>query len=173
MTCESDPQATWPGVKLAYDFVLPSYQWAITRFEAVDSRIQTLQAFIVTVTLGLPTIATFIVKNIQFTSWWFIMACILAMTAVVIGVIGRSWGGITLVHPNILYEKWLHREEWEFQKDMLYFAAEHFEENASLVNWKGRLITIMTILFLLEVSWSSKNRHSVKPPQLISQIHWD
>jgi putative transposase len=25
----------------------------------------------------------------------------------------------------------------------------------------------------LEVSWSSKNRHSVKPPQLISQIHWD
>jgi hypothetical protein len=23
------------------------------------------------------------------------------------------------------------------------------------------------------LSWSSKNRHSVKPPQLISQIHWD
>jgi hypothetical protein len=24
-----------------------------------------------------------------------------------------------------------------------------------------------------DLSWSSKNRHSVKPPQLISQIHWD
>jgi len=142
--------STWPGVKLAYDFVLPSYQLAITRFEAADSRIQTLQAFIVTVTLGLPTIATLIFKNIPFTSRWFIMACGLAVTAVVIGVIGRSWGGITLVHPQILYEKWLHKQEWEFRKDMLYFAAEHFEQNAALVNRKGLLVTIMTILFLLE-----------------------
>jgi hypothetical protein len=150
MTYESDPEATWPGVKLAYDFVLPSYQWAITRFEAVDSRIQTLQAFIVTVTLGLPTIATLIFKNISFTSWCFMIACGLAITAVVIGLVGRSWGGITLVHPQILYEKWLHRQEWEFRKDMLYFAAEHFEENTHLVNRKGRLVTIMTILFLIE-----------------------
>ncbi|MGH8066883.1 MAG: hypothetical protein ACRERE_16925 [Candidatus Entotheonellia bacterium] len=150
MEYESDPQTTWPGVKLAYDFVLPSYQWAITRFEAVDSRIQTLQAFIVTVILRLPTLATLIFRNIPFTSWWFIMACSLAMIAIMIGVIGRSWGGITLVHPQVLYEKWLHRQEWECRKDMVYFAAEHFEQNSNLVNRKGRLVTIMTILFLVE-----------------------
>jgi hypothetical protein len=79
-----------------------------------------------------------------------IMACSLAMIAIMIGVIGRSWGGITLVHPQVLYEKWLHRQEWEFRKDMVYFAAEHFEQNFNLVNRKGRLVTIMTLFFALK-----------------------
>jgi hypothetical protein len=150
MTEKSDPQATWPGATLAYDFVLPSYQWAIARYEAVDSRIQTLQAFIVTVTLGLPTLANLIGKNISFASWWFIIACSFAIMAVTIGLIGRARGSLALVPPQILYDKWLHKQESEFRKDMVYFAAEHFEQNTNLVNWKGRLVTMMTTVVLLE-----------------------
>ncbi|KKN05538.1 hypothetical protein LCGC14_1086240 [marine sediment metagenome] len=54
-----DPDALrseWPGVEEAYAFVLPSYQWMVTRLEAADSRIQTLLAFIATVSLAMPTL---------------------------------------------------------------------------------------------------------------------
>ena len=45
-----DYEATWPSVNLAYEFVKPSYDWAIHRLNAVDSRIQTFLAFSSTLT---------------------------------------------------------------------------------------------------------------------------
>ena len=140
----------WPGVDLAFGFVIPSYQWIITRFEAVDSRIQTLQAFIATMTFAFPAIATTLSESIQFRSPWFVAALVVAAIAVVCGVIGRSWGGIVVCSPETLYEKWLGKSEWTFKKDMVYFAGQHFAANTRLINIKGRIVVGMTILFLCE-----------------------
>jgi len=147
---DSSPETEWPSVPFAYDFVIPSYQWVLTRFEAVDSRIQTLQAFIATTTLGVPAIATTMFKTIKFTSCWFLGAIGLAGVAIIIGLIGRSWGRITLANPRVLYEQWLHKPVWEFKKDMLYFAGQHFEKSSDFVNTKSRLVTVMSVLFFLE-----------------------
>ena len=65
-------ETTPPAVLLAYEFVIPSYQWVIQRLDAVDLRIQTLQAFSATVTLAAPILAATVVKNIDLQSPWFI-----------------------------------------------------------------------------------------------------
>lgn len=140
----------YPGVEFAYDFVIPSYEWILTRFEAVDSRIQTLQAFIATVTLGIPAISHRMYSKISFTSCWFVSAMALAVAAVVIGLIGRSWGAITLASPKMLYEHWLHKSSWDFKKDMVFFAGQHFEKSSNFVNRKSRLVTVMSVLFFVE-----------------------
>jgi hypothetical protein len=40
---EDELESKYPGIKCAYDFVFPSYQWMLARLEGADSRIQTLQ----------------------------------------------------------------------------------------------------------------------------------
>jgi hypothetical protein len=149
--CEEDE---WPGVKYAYDFVVPSYQLMLARIEAADSRIQTLQTFIVTATFGLTAVisATFEKGQLQFVSLPFILAMALFCLAIVLGVIGRSSGGVVLTNPGNLYSKYLRRTEWKFKKDMVYFAGEHFKKNKDAVEHKHTITTAMTWLFLAEMA---------------------
>jgi hypothetical protein len=44
----------WPGVRAAYDFVIPSYALLISRFEAADTRLTTLLTLTASLTLGGP-----------------------------------------------------------------------------------------------------------------------
>jgi len=53
--------------------------------------------------------------------------------------------------PANLYEKWRHYSEWEFKKNAMYWAGQHFEANVSRINIMGWLLTSMTFLFALEV----------------------
>jgi len=150
---QTPAETTWPGVDTAYDFVIPSYQWILARFEAVSARIQSLQAFATTVTLGVPAVAISIRGDITFKSVWFISALLLFLAIVIIGLITRPWGSVILADPQKFYDKWLHFQEWEFKKNAIYWAGEHFAANVSLVNRKARMMTIMTILFLVEAGF--------------------
>ena len=142
--------ARWPGVSLAYDFVLPSYQWAQDRLDAVDSRIQTLQAFAASITAAAPILAAAIVKNIEFDSVWFALALVAFGLTVVTGAIARAWGSVTIVSPKHLYNHWLNFSEWDFKKNAIYFAGQHLETNRTLINRKAKVAGGMTVLFLLE-----------------------
>ena len=63
-----EDQDKWPGVDAAFTFVVPSYQWMLTRFEAVDSRLQALQIVVLTVTTGAPTVAKAISGSLEMRS---------------------------------------------------------------------------------------------------------
>ena len=52
-----DYEEQYPSVELAYDFVIPSYEWASMRVETIERCIEGLLTYITTVTLAL-TIAT-------------------------------------------------------------------------------------------------------------------
>lgn len=145
-------ETTWPAVHLAYDFVLPSYQWAQQRLDATDLRIQTLQAFAATVTLAAPILAATVVKDIDLQSAWFIAALALFVVTVVLGAVVRAYGRLELMSPKRLYDRWLGDSEWEFKKDAIYFAGKHFEANRSLINKKGLLADGMTVLFVVETA---------------------
>lgn len=149
----SENEHAWPGVGQAQAFVLPSYQWMIARTEAADSRLQTLVAFVATVTLAMPTAASALKLTVSFGSFWFVGAMIAASIAVIIGVFFRSSGAVTLADPAILYEKWLHKDTWQFQKDAVYFAGKHFAENKARIETKSRALTWMTGLFMLELAF--------------------
>lgn len=147
------PEATWPGVDVAYDLTKLSYSWILQRLDAVDSRIQTLEAFAATITLGSLVIAASIVDDIDFESVWFVLAVVAFVAVVAIGSIAGASGNITLIHPQILYDEWLRDSEWEFKKNVVYFGGKHFEKNSSLVNSKGRAVGFMTALFLAETAF--------------------
>lgn len=147
------PEATWPGVDVAYDLTKLSYSWILQRLDAVDSRIQTLQAFAATITLAALVIAASVIDDVDFESVWFVLAVVAFVAVVAIGSIAGASGRILLISPQILYDKWLHYSEWEFKKNAVYFAGQHFKENSSLVNGKGRAVGFMTALFLAETAF--------------------
>jgi hypothetical protein len=112
------------------------------------------QTFIVTATFGITAVLTATSEKgeLQFVSLPFVAAMALAVLAIILGVIGRSSGGIILTNPGNLHEKFLHRGEWTFKKDMIYFAGEHFKKNKDVVEQKHTLTTAMTWLFLGEMA---------------------
>ena len=61
-------------------------------------------------------------------------------------------GGMRLLSPQELYKQWLGWSEWEFKKNAVYWAGEHFKANASLVNEKGNHALAMNALLFLEVA---------------------
>lgn len=151
MTEPDDRELRWPGVHRAYDFVLPSYQLLTSRFEAADSRIQSIQTFAATLILGAPLLANAIKKSVPLLSPWFLGAIGLFLVIVALGLGGRLRGTLKLPDPARLYERSLHLSEWEFKRDAVYFAGEHFQWNAEAIRVKGNYTTAMTAAFLLMI----------------------
>jgi len=149
---ENTQEEIYPSVKIAFEFVLPSYQWMLNRLEAVNNRIQILLAFVMTLTFALIGIALNNRRQLDFSSCWFYLAASLFILLIGAGIVARSWGGIMLSDLGVFYAKWLHLSEWEFKKDMISFAAKQFDWNKSLVNGKANALIGLNILFILEAT---------------------
>lgn len=144
-------ESQYPSVDLAYDFIKPSYDWMVSRFEAINSKIQGLLTFAATITAALPIIAKVIFSDVAFTSPWFYVAMVAFAFLTVIGIVGMRIGTITLLSPKNLYDKYLHYSHWEFKQKVIYWAGEHFNANKKLIDKKARLRDIMAISLLVEI----------------------
>jgi hypothetical protein len=144
-----DPR--WPGVHRAYDFVMPSYQMLMSRFEAADNRLTAMLALASTLTLGAPLLAKSLNPNVSFNSAWFRLGVGLFIVLVIVGLVGRSRGRLVLPNPRIIYERSLHENEWSFKKNAIYFAGQHFDQNAVAIRTKGNFALAVTLVFLGEV----------------------
>lgn len=146
-------EKSYPRVGLAYEFVLPSYEWAMKRLDAVDGRIQTLQTLIIGTTLAVPVFARAVLPetSLDFGSVWFVLALLAFVLSIGTGMVARASGTIKLLSPDKLYERYLSKDQEQFKKDVLYYAGAHAVDNHRLVLFKGRAQSIMTGLFLAEV----------------------
>lgn len=153
-------KAKYPSVELAYPLAVNSYDVALKRMDAIDGRLQTLLAFIATVSLPVPVIGAS--KGLPFGSFWFIAAAIAFVLAMLVGILARVHGSVMLISPDVLFEKWLHLEESEFKKNLVYFAGEAWAANRRLASDRARLMTLTAILFLVEVAalavWATSAR---------------
>lgn len=154
-----DLEQTYPSVDFAYDIAVNSYSVAADRLDYIDGRIQTLLAFVVTVTAAIPSVAAS--RNVTFRSWWFWLAILFVVVNIALGTYARLVGTVMLLHPARLYERWLHFSEWEFKKNMVYFAGKDYEANIRLVERKWQYTIAIIILFSLEaiclVVWVAVN----------------
>jgi len=141
----------WPGVSRAYDFVVPSYQLMLNRFEAADSRLASLLTTASSLTLAVPIFAKTVRSDISYSSPWFWVAMTIFGLITLVGLIGRLRGRITLPDPAILYSHSLRESEWEFQKNQIYYAGVNFSRNASAINIKGKYAIAITLLLLIEI----------------------
>jgi hypothetical protein len=148
---KSKDEKDYPSVKLAYEIALKSYDWAIQRLNAMDDRTDKLLVWISSITLG--TVALVGGRKISdgVFDWWFVIAIAIFMSIVCFGLYIRQHGALTIIDPKKTYNL-LHKSEWNFQKDTIYFAGEHLEKNIGLVNKKADYTTYMIYLFLAEIA---------------------
>ena len=73
----------WQGMLLAYDFVLPSYDWAMQRLNAVEGRIQSLMMFSVSLAVTGPVLVASLVDEVRLGSGWFVAALVAALAILV------------------------------------------------------------------------------------------
>ncbi len=144
-------RAAYPGVRYAFEFVIPSYEWMITRFEAAENRVQAMLVFAATVSAAIPGAAKSANPNISFHDWRFLVAAFLFAALLIIGLYARMRGGLHLVNTRVLHDRWLQYDQWEFEKNALFYAAEHFRLNAIAIEGKARAATWMIGLFLGEL----------------------
>jgi hypothetical protein len=146
-----DQSAVYPGVEWAYDYVVPSYTWMLTRLQAADTRIQAIQGFAVTFTFGVPAVARALNLSISFSAGRFYLAILCFALLMIIGTVAQARGSVKLANPALFYQNWLHFGAWEFKKAAVYWAGQHFEINGGLIQAKSRAAVAMTALFLVEL----------------------
>lgn len=147
MEAEKNEQ-TFPSVELAYPIAIASYELAQKRLDIIDSRLQTVIASGTTVSLAIPVLAS--AKGLSFSSLWFIAAVCVFFSAVILGTLARITGNIIVLNPARIYKDWLGFSEWEFKKNLIFFAGQHFESNRNLAKKRGWLTTITVALFIIE-----------------------
>ena len=139
----------FPSTELGYEIGLKSYDFSLQRSDAVDNRIDRMLAWISGINLG--TIAVFKANEISFNSIYFTIAVALFLTILVIGMIGKARGTLTLIEPKKIFDSWLYYGKLYFKYQLLSYIGEHFEKNQDFVNWKAKLLNWMIFLFLLEI----------------------
>lgn len=138
-----------PSVEIAYPIALEAYETAVKRFDAVDSKLNTLVTFAVTVSLAVPVLAQ--AKNLSFRSTWFTVAALAFTAGIGVATYARIVGNLMLLSPRVLYDQFLDLEPWQFKRHMIDWAGENWEHNKTLINRNGTLAAIAAILFALEV----------------------
>lgn len=138
------------GLELAYPIAVASYESVVKRLDTIDGRIQTILAFVVSVTVAIPSIGG--TRGLHFSSYWFILAMLCTVTGLSLGIYARLKGDIQILNPTRLWDGWLHYSERDFKTKLIYCAGVDFESNRSLVHKKWRFMVAVIILFLLEAA---------------------
>jgi len=143
-------ETAFPSVDLAYDIAINSYDVAVKRIEWIDGRLQALLTFAATVGGAVVAASR---SLLHFRSVWFYLAVISFGFATIVGFYARFTGTIRVLDPAVFYQTWLHRSNWEFKKDLIYFAGEDFQCNIKLSEKIWNLSIVVLILFFLEVAF--------------------
>ncbi len=153
MDADETPQAgpaDYPGVPLAYEIAIASYTLAERRRDAVHQRIDTLLSFATTVTVAALVIAVSVLEQPDFNSPLLWAAGVVYAVLVLSALTARLAGSLRQISPKLLYEQWLHLEEHEFKRQMIYWAGEYADEARKVTNWKAAAATGMAALFVAE-----------------------
>ena len=154
MTTEptDDPRAEFPGLDLAYQLAMASYDQITHRYDEVNRRIDGLLTLTSTVTLAAPLIVSATDADASLRSPVLVVVAILFAAVLMLGVAGRGLvGSLRLVSPFDLSNERLRFDETTFKLDAIYWAGEHFEHGMRVVWRKSLMAHAMTALFLAEV----------------------
>ena len=141
------------GISRAYDFVIPSYGWAIQRMEASANRIQGLITYAASLTFAAPVVVKALNEEADLTSAWFFIS--LGLFAA-IGAVGLGLNllrrGIKVVDPGHLTEDdWLLLSDEDFKLEMVKVAGVNTAHNVGLINWRASISDLLTVALILEV----------------------
>jgi len=140
----------YPSVSIAYDLSLKSSESLLKRLEAVEGRLQWVLTAGVTITAGYSIALKGQSLNLHSKLFYGAAACF--VLAIALGFVARGCGKFEMLNPTKLFNDYLHEDEWEFKKDMIYWHGDMFKKNLRLVNLKGHLANVVATLFFVEVA---------------------
>ena len=142
----------YPGVKHAYEYARSSYGHFFHRLDAVEGRIQALMVFASSVTLGVITLALTVPETPPATdSIWLWTAGVTYLLVIGPGLWGQTVGNLRLISPEVLWQRSLRWDEWEFKKNMLDRSRDDFADNLRIINEKWCYYRHMNAAFAVEV----------------------
>ena len=140
----------YPGADLAYDIAVESYALAERRRDAAHQRIEVFLSFVTTVTVAAPVVVASVFTDPDFRSPLLLAAGGLYLGIVVLSLVARPLGSLRQISPKLLYEGWLHLDEADFKRQMIYWAGEHADEARQRTWLLAQLANTMVILFVAE-----------------------
>jgi hypothetical protein len=141
----------YPSLDLAYQYVLPSYEWAMRRSDMLEQRLQDAMMLITTVTVAVPIVGKAILAQIDLLSIWSLSAALVYGFAVGAGIWGRAQGSLAIVDPErLLYDRIVLTRD-DFRTDALRFAGRHLRHNNKTISRRHSALLLMTGLFAVEV----------------------
>ena len=149
----------WPSASLAYDFVLPSYDWALHRITSHERRVDRFLTVATTLTLASPGIylvargqnAIAITDLLCFPGLFGIVAIGLFVLAMGIAIYSRQMGEITLRDVTDLHQERLGLPPNQFKLDTIAIAGRHLDRNLDLVRSRWKWVNFSMGLFGLEL----------------------
>jgi hypothetical protein len=141
-------ESEYPSVELAYPIAIGSYDTAIKRLDALDSKLNTLLTFAVSVSLAVPVLAN--AKNLSFRSSWFITAAVAFVLGVGVTTFARLNGSLNLLDPRVIYDSYLDLDHWNFKRHTIDWAGDNWRHNQKLINRNANLGSVAATLFALE-----------------------
>ena len=144
-------------LELAYEMIVPAYDWSLRRLSSVERRIERLIALIVIVTAALPVAVMTLGQDeaISTSSLPLTLAsCALALAtfAVAFLIYSRQMGLVQYALPSALYhEERLSEPVAEFRREVLKEAGKAIDENRALANKRSYGADWMTGVFGIEV----------------------
>lgn len=148
---EVKPEEQWPAVALAYEFVRPSYDIMLKRFEIVEGRIRALLTLTASLTFGAPVFATAALGTMPFTSLSLQLALTCAAYVLVAGCLASVGRRVDVPNPGLLHDAAMRVPVWDFQRVALQAASDAWQGNRRRLEWKAILGDTMAVALLLEL----------------------
>ena len=166
------PKDRWPSIDDAYGLVLPSYEWSLRRFEALDARLRQIAMASATVTLGVPVAAGALASIACLEHWWLFWTGVgLGALVAVVALLDHTLKHLTLISLHELWqENGLGLPRWEFRKNEIYDAAKRQKKNGKIIEARGRHAIALALAFGVQVVvmavWLGLNFSSQTCPSL-------
>ena len=151
MDTENSPENS---LHLSYEFVIHSYEWGLSRLDAVERRLQGLLVYLATITF-VPPVAIMAISEdsslpngFQSRVAWAFVAFVLATVFLIAAKVLRSYD---LARLDVMLEQGLDKTPEEFMETALYMASEDLKATSKAVNRKTRLADVVSLIIIVEI----------------------
>lgn len=151
MENEKSKEDKYPSVDLGYEIAKESYRVASQRFDVVNNGIDRTLTWMLSFNLGFIAIIYKDAHALELKSWWFYSAMIVFLLSVVLGLSTKYKRLAITRSPKVIFEEWLHKTEWEFKKDSIYYAGKNYINNKRVIDRNGVISDLIIFLFLIEI----------------------
>ena len=152
---EFDP-GEFPSIEVIYEFVLPSYDWAVRRLDTIERRFDHLLTLTFTLTLAVPVVTIAIAgaeNQPDLLQWQGGVALVLFVATAISGIVVRQHGELTFMNIDGMYDELGDLSPHTFKQHVTYYAGEDFARNMIFLKNKARGSDLVATLFFGEMAF--------------------